>query len=119
LPAVTRSPALLRRVLFALFLGLTALCVLAKPVTGATHEIHDLVHVLEESGAVGIDPDAGGGGDIDPLHAEDGCCFHAAALPLLVTGLIVAPAPSDPPGWLTESGATSLPSRALRPPSSA
>lgn len=116
---MTRSPALLRRVLFALFLGLTALCVLAKPVTGAAHEVHDLVHVLAEAGADGIDPDAAGGGDTDPLHAEDGCCFHAVALPLIVAGTVVVPGAADPPGWRTETGETSHPSRALRPPISA
>ena len=113
---MTRSPALLRRLLFALFLGVTALCVLAKPVTGATHEIHELAHALAAAGADGIDPDAGDGGDMDTIHAADGCCFHAVALPVHAQGLIVVPAVAEPPRWRAAPGATSSPSPALRPP---
>ena len=79
----------MRRALFALLIGLTALCVLAKPVAASGHEIHEAAHAIADAGGDIPDPDGEDGGP-DPQHAEDECCFHAVALSHVETRAAIA-----------------------------
>ena len=104
----------MRRVLFALFIGL-ALCVLAKPVAASAHALHEAAHAIADAGGDIPDPDGEDGG-ADPQHAEDQCCFHAVALAHVETRAAIATPPHSPPGFRGAPAPAAPPSRFLRPP---
>jgi hypothetical protein len=115
LPAVTPSLPSLRRLAYALFLGLTVLCVLAKPIIGSAHEVHELAHALADAGGDDTDRDPDDG-QASPLHAEDQCCFHAIALPMVAVVAALAVTPHDPPTFVASPPPPSPATRFLRPP---
>jgi hypothetical protein len=109
----------LRRLLAALMLGLMTLCVVAKPVVAAAHELHELQHATHGDMAADAAVDGRDGAPPDIvqtlLHAED-CCLHASAMP-------AKPAPWLPLLRTAETRPSAVPappavppSRMLRPP---
>lgn len=104
----------------ALFLGLTALCLLAQPVLAAAHEMHDAQHALADATAgdhgVPVDTDPAEPGTFDGLlHALD-CCLHATAVATPPLAWTPHRLQSLPPRVSLPVHTPSLSSRFLRPP---
>ena len=112
----------LRRLLAALMLGLMTLCVIAKPVVAAAHELHELQHATHGDTVADAAVETRDGAPPDILqtllHAED-CCLHASAMPAKPSPWLPLLRTADARPRVVTAPPPVPPSRMLRPPISA
>lgn len=121
---IPRLPTRLLSACRTLLLGLAVLCLLAKPVLAAAHELHDAEHTRSAL-AEGLPHDADSRADAPQEGALDGllhaldCCLHASAVMPESYDWAAVPRRHQPPAFVRPPHWPALTSRFLRPPISA
>lgn len=112
---VLRTPLL--KAVFALCMGLTLLCVLARPAFTTMQELHELDHAAPIAGAgdTGAEGDAGTDPGLEGVFHAPHCCAHAIVLPASLT-FGSAAVGQAPPRFVPAAPRASPLTRFLRPP---
>lgn len=105
------------RLLQSVFVGLTLLCVLAKPVLTIAHEVHEAQHAaLDGSAGEAAAESHDGKTSLGHLLFAAHCCAHAPVLASDAPVLVVAHQPQAPPVFVPTPPSPSPRATMLRPP---